>query len=42
MALNYPDADNSEAQGVISVRSSMPVGDPSTYDDQLITVVAFA
>ena len=28
MALNHPDADNYEVQGVVSVRSSMPVGDP--------------
>ena len=42
MALYHPDADNSEVQGVVSVRSSMPIGDPSTYDDQLITVADFA
>ena len=42
MALNHPDADNSKVHGVVSVRSSMPVGDPSTYDDQLITVAEFA
>jgi len=42
MALYHPDVDNSEVQGVVSVRSSMPVGDPSTYDDQLITVADFA
>ena len=42
MALYHPDAENSEVQGVVSVRSSMPIGDPSTYDDQLITVAKFA
>ena len=42
MALYHPDVDTSTVQGVISVRSSMPVGDPSTYDDQLITVADFA
>ena len=41
MALYHPDADNSEVQGVVSVRSSMPVGDPSTYDNQLITIANF-
>ena len=39
MALYHPYADNSEVQGVVSVRSSMPVGDPSTYE--LITVADF-
>ena len=42
MALYHPDANNFDVQGVVSVRSSMPVGDPSTYDDQLITVADFA
>ena len=42
MALYHPDADTSAVQGVISVRSSMPVGDPSSYDDQLITVDGYA
>ena len=42
MAFNHPDADNSAVHGVVSVRSSMPTGDPSTFDDQLITFDQYA
>ena len=42
MALYHPDDDNSEALAVVSVRSFMPVGDPSTFDDQLIIGADFA
>ena len=38
MAFNHPDADNPAVEGVVSVRSSMPTADPSTFDDQLITI----
>ena len=42
MALYHPDVDTSIVQGVISVRSSMPIDDPTTYDDPLITVNDYA
>ena len=38
MAFNHPDADNSDVHEVVYVRSSMPTGDPSTFDDQLNTI----
>ena len=42
MAFNHPDGDNSAVHGVVSVRSSMPTGGPSTIDDQLITIDEYA
>ena len=42
MAFNHPNADNSVIQGVVSVRSSMFIGHPSTFDNQLITLDQYA
>ena len=42
MAFNHPDVDSSVVHGVVSVRSSMPIGDPSIFDDQLIAIDEYA
>ena len=42
MVFYHSDVDTSILKGVVSVLLSMPTGDPSSFDDQLITIGDYA